>query len=238
MSKNEKKIIIAIDGHSSSGKSTVAKAVAKYLNYIYVDSGAMYRAATLYCLRNNLIKNGVTNKEKLFESLKNINISFRFNHDTGNSETFLNGENVEEEIRQLTVSQNVSQIAKIGYVREKMVALQREIGKEKGIVMDGRDIGTVVFPDAELKIFMTASPEVRARRRYDELIGNGQDVSYEEILENVTGRDNLDTARKESPLTKADDAVLLDNSNLTPDEQLEWIIERVEETLAKNANRN
>jgi len=238
MPKNERKIIIAIDGHSSSGKSTVAKEVAKYLNYIYVDSGAMYRATTLYCLRNNLIENGVPKKEKLSEHLKSISISFRFNHVTGKSETLLNGENIEEEIRQLKVSQHVSQIAKIEIVREKMVALQREIGKEKGIVMDGRDIGTVVFPKAELKIFMTASPEVRAKRRYDELIANGEDVSFEEILTNVTERDHIDMNRKQSPLTKAEDAILLDNSNLTPDEQLKWILEKVEETLAKNADRN
>jgi cytidylate kinase len=231
MSDNQKKIIIAIDGHSSCGKSTVAKAVAKYLNYIYVDSGAMYRATTLYCLRNNLIVNGVPVKDQLLKHLKKIDVSFRFNHDTEKNETFLNGENIEEEIRQLPVSQNVSHLAKISEVREQMVALQREIGTKKGVVMDGRDIGTVVFPDAELKIFMTASAEVRAKRRHEELIANGQDVSLDEILANVIERDHLDTNREESPLLQAEDALLLDNSDITPSAQLEWVIDKVKQII-------
>jgi cytidylate kinase len=235
MQENQRKITIAIDGHSSCGKSTVAKAIAKYLNYIYVDSGAMYRASTLYCLRNNLIENGKPQKDQLLKHIKEIDIKFRFNHDTGKSETFLNGESIEEEIRQLPVSQNVSQLAKIGEVRKQMVALQREMGKEKGIVMDGRDIGTVVFPDAELKIFMTASTEVRAKRRYDELIAKGDKVSLEDILANITERDHIDMNRKESPLKQAEDAILLDNSDLNPSEQLEWIIEKVKLKIEKRS---
>lgn len=227
MPENTNKIIIAIDGHSSCGKSTVAKAIARKLNYTYVDSGAMYRATTLYCLRNNLIENGIPLKKQLLEHLDKISIRFQFNNDKGDSETFLNGENIEEEIRQLPVSQNVSQIAKIREVRQQMVTMQREIGKNKGIVMDGRDIGTVVFPDAELKIFMTASPEVRAKRRYDELIAKGLEVSLSEIKDNIIERDKIDTGRKESPLIQADDAILLDNSKLTPSGQLEWIMKKV-----------
>jgi len=221
---NDKKIIIAIDGHSSSGKSTVAKELAKKLAYVYVDSGAMYRAVTLYCLRNRLVKDGEVLEDELKKHMNSISISFVMNPDTKIADTFLNGQNVEEEIREIEVSDMVSPVSKIGFVREAMVKLQREFGRDKGIVMDGRDIGTVVYPDAELKIFMTASQEVRARRRYDELRGKGSEVSYEEILENVRSRDHIDSNREHSPLKKADDAVLLDNSKMNREEQLEWII--------------
>lgn len=221
---DRKKIVIAIDGHSSSGKSTVAKQLAKKLGYIYMDSGAMYRAVTLFALRNQLTKNGQVDQEGLIEKLDEIRIEFHFNPGTKQNETFLNGENVEEEIRQLPVSSHVSPVATIREVRLAMVKQQQELGKNKGIVMDGRDIGTVVFPKAELKIFMTASPEIRAKRRYDELIGKGQHVSYDEILKNVEERDQIDSNREISPLKQADDALLLDNSKLNWKEQLDWAL--------------
>jgi cytidylate kinase len=225
--KPHKKIIIAIDGHSSSGKSTVAKQLAKKLSYIYIDSGAMYRAVTLYCLRNGLVKNGEVLEEKLRKEMDNINVSFIMNPSTGIADTYLNGENAENEIREIEVSNMVSPVSRIGFVREAMVKLQRDFGKKKGIVMDGRDIGTVVYPDAELKIFMTASPEVRAKRRFDELKAKGSEVSYEEILANVRSRDHIDSNREHSPLRQADDAVLLDNSNMSREEQLEWILDLI-----------
>lgn len=218
-----KKIIIAIDGHSSCGKSTVAKELAKRLDYIFIDSGAMYRAVTLYCLRHNLIENGKVNVPELNANLDKIKVSFRHNAETMHNDIWLNGENVEQEIRLLAVSQNVSPVAAIAGVRHLLVALQQEMGKSKGIVMDGRDIGTVVFPDAELKIFMTARPDVRARRRFDELTAKGEFVSYEEIRANITERDRYDESREESPLRKADDAIVLDNSDMTREEQFEWI---------------
>jgi len=221
------KIIIAIDGHSSCGKSTVAKELAKKLGYIYIDSGAMYRAVTLFALRNNLAANGEVIQAELINRLGQIKIEFRFNPNNSQNATFLNGENVEEEIRQLPVSRHVSPVATIREVREAMVALQQEMGKNKGLVMDGRDIGTVVFPNAELKIFMTARPEVRARRRYDELTGKGQEVSFDDILANVIERDRIDSSRAVSPLKQADDALTLDNSDLTREEQLNWVIEKV-----------
>lgn len=227
------KIIIAIDGHSSCGKSTVAKDIAKRLNYAYIDTGAMYRSVTLFGLRNNLVKDGKVNEQGLINELKNINITFRFNPQKGSNETYLNGENIEEEIRQLTVSQNVSPVATIADVRKHLVILQQKMGDEKGIVMDGRDIGTVVFPNAELKIFMTASAEVRAQRRYDELTGKGEKVSFESIKANVIERDHIDENRDESPLRKAEDALLLDNSFLTPKEQLDWVLEKVATILEK-----
>ena len=224
-----KKIIIAIDGHSSCGKSTMAKSLAQELGYVYIDSGAMYRVVTLYALRMGLINNGVPDTKKIIAELKNINITFKWDENAGKNTTFLNDENVEEEIRRLEVSQNVSPISTIAEVRHEMVRQQRENGKNKGIIMDGRDIGTVVFPDAELKIFMTASPEIRAQRRFDELKQKGVDVDFAEILENVEGRDQIDSNREISPLKKADDALILDNSNLTREEQLKWTLERVKE---------
>lgn len=228
-----KKIIIAIDGHSSCGKSTVAKELAKLLGYIYIDSGAMYRVVTLFAIRNGLINNKIPDEKKLTEALKQVKITFRWDEKTGKNTTYLNGENVEEEIRQVTVSENVSPVSTIAGVRAEMVKQQRENGKNKGIVMDGRDIGTVVFPDAELKIFMTASPEIRAKRRFDELQGKGQQVDFDEILKNVIERDRIDSTRETSPLRKADDAVVLDNSNLTRAEQLDWVIKKVKAITEK-----
>ena len=225
------KIVVAIDGHSSCGKSTIAKAVAAKYGYIFIDSGAMYRAVTLYALRHNLVTDGELKREDLIGALSQIKIEFKYNPVSKKSDTFLNGENVEAEIRQLPVSQNVSPVATIAEVRAAMVRLQQEMGKNKGIVMDGRDIGTVVFPDAELKLFVTATAEIRAKRRFDELKAKGEDVSFAEILENVKERDFIDSTRDASPLRKADDAQVLDNSNLTEAEQLDWVIEKVEEIL-------
>ncbi len=227
----EKKIIIAIDGHSSCGKSTLAKSLARELGYVYIDSGAMYRAVTLYALRNGWIVNGQPDRQKIIEGIKDISISFQWDEATEKNVTFLNGENIEEEIRQLAVSQNVSPISTIAEVRSEMVKQQRENGKNKGIVMDGRDIGTVVFPDAELKIFMTASPEIRSQRRFLELKEKGVDVNFEEILQNVEERDSIDSGRDVSPLRKADDALVLDNSHLTRAEQLRWSLNKVEEKI-------
>ncbi|MCA1760254.1 MAG: (d)CMP kinase [Bacteroidales bacterium] len=224
-----KKIIIAIDGHSSCGKSTMAKSIAQELGYIYIDSGAMYRVVTLYALRNGLINNGVVDKVKLIPELKNIKITFKWDEILGKNTTFLNGENVEEEIRRLEVSENVSPISTIADVRHEMVKQQRENGKNKGIVMDGRDIGTVVFPDAELKIFMTASPEIRAQRRFLELKEKGQEVDFDSILQNVEGRDEIDSNREVSPLKRAEDALILDNSYLSREEQLKWTLDKVKE---------
>jgi cytidylate kinase len=226
-----RKIVIAIDGHSSCGKSTIAKELAARFGYIFIDSGAMYRAVTLYALRNNLVTNGGVNQNELINSLPEIKIEFRYNPDHQISDTYLNGENVEDEIRQLTVSQNVSPVATVAEVRKAMVRLQQEMGKNKGIVMDGRDIGTVVFPDAELKFFVTASAEIRAKRRFDELTAKGETISYAEILQNVQERDRIDSTREASPLRKAADALVLDNSNMTREEQMEWVIEKVEESL-------
>ncbi|MBN2634874.1 MAG: (d)CMP kinase [Prolixibacteraceae bacterium] len=224
-----KKIVIAIDGHSSCGKSTMAKSLARLLGYVYIDSGAMYRAVTLYALRKGLISNGIPDIPKIIDELKNINITFQWDEKTEKNTTFLNGENIENEIRQLEVSQNVSPVSTIAEVRHEMVKQQRENIKNKGIVMDGRDIGTVVFPDAELKIFMTASPEIRAERRYNELKEKGQEVDFDEIIQNVKNRDIIDSTREVSPLKKADDALVLDNSNLTREEQLKWALEKVKE---------
>lgn len=225
------KIIVAIDGHSSCGKSTIARAVAARFGYVFIDSGAMYRAVTLFALRHDLVANGKVKQDELINSLPEIKIEFRYNPTQQKSDTYLNGENVEEEIRQLPVSQNVSPISTIAEVREAMVHLQQEMGKNKGIVMDGRDIGTVVFPEAELKLFVTASAEIRAQRRFDELKAKGEDVSYAEILENVQERDHIDSTRKASPLRKADDALVLDNSHMTREEQLDWAISKVQEKL-------
>lgn len=219
-----KRIIVAIDGFSSCGKSTMAKDLAKSVGYAYVDSGAMYRAVTLYCQRNGLIKDGVVDEETLKSVIDDIHIDFRFNEEEKKNETFLNGENVENEIRTLAVSNQVSIVSSIGFVRRAMVAIQQSYSKDRGVVMDGRDIGTVVFPDAELKIFLTASPEIRAQRRFDELKQKGMEEPYEAILENVKQRDFLDQTRKESPLRKAEDAVELDNGNMTIEEQREWLL--------------
>lgn len=225
------RIIIAIDGHSSCGKSTIAKAVAARFGYVFIDSGAMYRAVTLFALRHNLIENGIVKEKELIGLLPEIKIEFRFNSEKQKSDTYLNGENVEDEIRQLPVSQNVSPVATIAEVRAEMVRQQQEMGKNKGIVMDGRDIGTVVFPEAELKLFVTASPEIRAQRRFDELTAKGETVSYDEILQNVQERDHIDSTRETSPLRKADDALVLDNSHMTREEQLKWVVEKVEEKI-------
>lgn len=222
-----KKITIAIDGFSSCGKSTMAKDLAKEIGYIYVDTGAMYRSVTLFALRHNLFNaDGTIREEELKEQMKDINISFQLNKTTGRPDTYLNGENVENDIRTMEVSSHVSPIATLAFVREALVVQQQRMGAEKGIVMDGRDIGTVVFPKAELKIFVTASAEVRAQRRYDELKAKGMDADYADILKNVEERDYIDSHRATSPLRKADDAIELDNSNLTIAEQKKWLYEQ------------
>lgn len=221
-----KKITIAIDGFSSCGKSTMAKDLAKEIGYIYIDSGAMYRAVTLYALEQGIISNGQIDGQRLQAELEQIRISFRLNPATGRPDTYLNGENVEGKIRGMEVSQQVSPIAALPFVREAMVRQQQEMGKAKGIVMDGRDIGTTVFPDAELKIFVTASPEIRAQRRFDELKAKGEEARLDEILENVKQRDYIDQHRATSPLRKADDALLLDNSDMTIAQQKEWLAEQ------------
>lgn len=221
-----KRITIAIDGFSSCGKSTMAKDLAREIGYIYIDSGAMYRAVTLYSVENGIFRDGEIDAEKLKRQMNDIHISFRLNEETGRPDTYLNGENVESKIRTMEVSSLVSPIAALDFVREAMVAQQQEMGKAKGIVMDGRDIGTTVFPDAELKIFVTASPEIRAQRRFDELKAKGQDAGFDEILENVKQRDYIDQNREVSPLRKAEDALLLDNSNMTIAQQKEWLAEQ------------
>ncbi|GAL67854.1 (d)CMP kinase [Jejuia pallidilutea] len=225
------KITIAIDGYSSTGKSTIAKQIAKTLDYIYVDSGAMYRAVTLYAIENGLITENNFYKEALISQLNNIELSFQFNKNLGYAEVYLNGQNVEHKIRTLQVSGFVSTIAAVPEVRQKLVVIQKKIGEDKGVVMDGRDIGTVVFPNAELKIFMTASAEKRAKRRYDELKQRGDDITYEAVLKNVTERDYIDTNREDSPLVKAEDAIEIDNSNLTLDEQFNKVLSLVKLTL-------
>ena len=222
------KIIIAIDGHSSCGKSTMAKDLAQKIGYRYIDTGAMYRAVTLYCIQNGLFKGEELNWEELEKAIPKIKIDFKFNPETGKSDTYLNGNNVEKDIRTMEVAGKVSIVSAIGYVRHYMVAQQQEMGKEKGIVMDGRDIGTVVFPDAELKIFVTARPEIRAQRRLDELISKGEMASFEEVLKNVEKRDLIDSTRAESPLKQADDALILDNSDITIEEQNKWLFKNYE----------
>ena len=227
-----KKIIIAIDGFSSCGKSTMAKDLAREIGYVYVDTGAMYRAVTLYCMRNDLFDaDGNVNTEVLQAAMPDVKVSFKFNEETGRPDTYLNGERVEDIIRSIEVSNNVSKVAAIPFVREAMVDQQREMGKEKGIVMDGRDIGTTVFPDAELKIFVTASAEVRAQRRYDELQAKGMPADYDDILKNVQERDYIDSHREVSPLRQADDALLLDNSHMTIEEQDEWLMKAYEQRI-------
>ena len=219
-----KKIIIAMDGHSSCGKSTMAKALAKKIGYTYIDTGAMYRAVTLYAMRHGFIGKDGIDEGSLRRELPQIKISF--GHENGQQYTILNGENVERQIRGMEVSGNVSPISAIGFVREAMVELQREMGKAGAIIMDGRDIGTTVFPNAELKIFVTASDEIRARRRFDELTVKGENPVYEEVLKNVRERDYIDSHRAVSPLRKADDAIVLDNSNMTFEEQDQWLMEQ------------
>ena len=226
MESTKQKIVIAIDGHSSCGKSTFAKAIAARLGYIFIDTGAMYRAVTLCALEAGAIRDGEVDAERVVGLLPQINISFRFNAERGASDVYVNGQCVEPRIRSIEVSSAVSRISSIPAVREKLVAMQQQMGRDRGVVMDGRDIGTVVFPDAELKIFMTADAEVRARRRYDELTAKGDKVTLEEILENVIARDKADMEREISPLRRAADAVVLDNSRMTVEEQMEWFMAR------------
>ena len=228
MENNLRKIVIAIDGFSSCGKSTFAKAIAARLGYIFIDTGAMYRAVTLHALREGAIVDGKVCEQSVLSLLPQLNIAFRFNAERGASDVYVNGENVEQQIRSIEVSNAVSSISSIGAVREKLVALQQQMGQERGVVMDGRDIGTVVFPDAELKIYMTADAQVRAERRYKELTAKGDKVTLEEILENVISRDNADMTRAISPLRKADDAIVLDNSYMSVEEQMAWFMERYE----------
>lgn len=227
-----KKITIAIDGHSSCGKSTMAKQLAQDLGYIYIDTGAMYRAVTLYAMNNNMISSDrQVDTQALQTAIGDISITFRLNSETKLPETYLNGVNVENEIRTIEVSNCVSHIAVLPFVREAMVMQQRNMGREKGVVMDGRDIGTTVFPDAELKVFVTASAEVRAQRRYDELMCKGMPADYADILKNVIERDYIDSHRDVSPLRAADDAILLDNSEMTLEQQQEWLRKKVEEKI-------
>ena len=223
---DKKKIIIAIDGHSSCGKSTFAKAIAARLGYIFIDTGAMYRAVTLYALENGAIEMGVLDEQRIVAMLPDIDIDFRFNPQRGASDIYVNGDLVEGTIRTIEVSNYVSQVSSVGAVREKLVALQQQMGLKRGVVMDGRDIGTVVFPDAELKIYMTADAMVRAERRFKELTAKGDKVTLEEIYENVVSRDKADMSRAISPLRKADDAIVLDNSYMSVEEQMEWFLEK------------
>ena len=228
MEQTTKKIIIAIDGFSSCGKSTFAKTIAARLGYIFIDTGAMYRAVTLYALEHGAIVDGKVAEDRVVALLPDVNISFRFNAERGASDAYVNGERVEDKIRSIEVSNMVSHVSSIAQVREKLVAMQQQMGRARGVVMDGRDIGTVVFPDAELKIFMTAEPQVRAERRYAELKAKGDDVTMEEILENVISRDKADMTREISPLRQAEDAVVLDNSHMSVEEQMAWFMERYE----------
>ena len=228
-----KKINIAIDGHSSCGKSTIAKSISQKFQMRYIDTGAMYRAITLFCLQNNLIFEGKVDKKELKRLLDSINLSFEYNIDNDLSETFLNGENVEDRIRGLQVSENVSFVAKIPFVRENLVVLQQEIGKEKNVVMDGRDIGTKVFPDADIKFFITADIKIRAKRRFEEM--NSKDVSFDQVLNNLTMRDENDTSRETNPLRMAEDAILIDNSDKSLEQQNNFAFSKIEKIL-KNGN--
>ncbi len=226
-----KKITIAIDGFSSTGKSTLAKQIANQLGYIYVDTGAMYRAVTYFAMQHNFVSETHLDSEGLIKNLSNVSLQFRFNETLGFAEMYLNNENIEQAIRTIEVSRLVSKIAEISEVRSKLVEQQQQMGQNKGIVMDGRDIGTVVFPNADLKLFMTASPQTKAQRRFDELLEKGQRVTFEEVLQNVQERDYIDTHREDSPLVKADDAIEIDNSNLSKKEQYELVMELVNEEL-------
>ena len=233
MNKPEPRIIIAVDGFSSCGKSTMAKALARNIGYIYIDSGAMYRAVTLYCLDHGLIDGDTVDTDTLRSLMDDIQIDFRPDSETGMTHTFLNGIDVEREIRSMRVSDKVSPVSVIPFVRTAMVAAQQKMGERKGIVMDGRDIGTTVFPHAELKIFVTASAETRAQRRVDELRAKGVDVDFDEVVADINKRDHIDQTRKESPLRKADDAIELDNSHMTIAEQDAWLMTRYRETVDK-----
>lgn len=226
-----KKITIAIDGYSSCGKSTMAKDLAREIGYVYVDSGAMYRAVTLYALEHGIIQGDDIDEERLRAAMSDIHISFQFNPERGRPDTYLNNVRVEDQIRTLEVSNHVSPVAALGFVREEMVRQQQRMGQEGGIIMDGRDIGTTVFPNAELKIFVTASAEIRAQRRYDELTAKGETCNMEEILRNVEERDYIDTHREISPLRQADDAIVLDNSHLTIEEQKQWLLREYERVV-------
>ena len=226
-----KKITIAIDGFSSTGKSTLAKQLAKHLGYVYVDTGAMYRAVTLFAMENGFISEEFFNKEGLVDCLPDISLQFLFNPELGYAEIYLDEENVEGRIRSLAVSNLVSRVAEVSQVRARLVEQQQHMGEKKGVVMDGRDIGTVVFPNAELKLFMTASPETRAKRRFDELTQKGEDVTFEAVLSNVESRDYIDSHRKDSPLVKAPDAIEIDNSHLTIQEQFDKVLALVHERL-------
>lgn len=228
---NDKRLIIAIDGHSSCGKSTFAKAIAARLGYIFIDTGAMYRAVTLYALEHNAIPSGMVDEAAVEHLLHEIDIDFRFNASRGASDIYVNGDCVEGKIRTIEVSNCVSAVSSIGAVRRKLVAMQQDMGRRGGVVMDGRDIGTDVFPDAELKIYMTADPRVRAERRYLELTAKGDSVSFEEVYNNVVSRDKADMTRAISPLRKAEDAIVLDNSAMSVEEQMEWFMARYEEAL-------
>lgn len=220
-------MIIAIDGHSSCGKSTIAKALAKELKFTYVDTGAMYRAVTFFCQQNKFLANGEVDEEKLKRHIHEIEISFAPNANTNQQDTYLNGENVEKQIRSMEVAHDVSKVSQIGFVRKYLLEKQQNYGKNASVVMDGRDIGTVVFPNADYKFFVTASPEIRAKRRYDELMQKEGKANFEEILENLKQRDLIDSTRKESPLKQADDAILVDTSNMTREGQLEWILSKI-----------
>lgn len=231
--KKNKKIVIAIDGFSSCGKSTFAKAIAARLGYIFIDTGAMYRAVTLYALEQGAIRSGIVDEDAVEALLPQIEITFRFNPSRGASDIYVNGDLAEGRIRSIEVSNCVSGVSSIRAVREKLVAMQQRMGRDRGVVMDGRDIGTVVFPDAELKIFMTADPKVRASRRYAELTAKGDNVTLEEIIENVISRDEADMNRAISPLRQADDAIVLDNSYMSVEEQMEWFMERYEALIAE-----
>ena len=231
MENNTQKIVIAIDGFSSCGKSTFAKAIAARLGYIFIDTGAMYRAVTLYALEQGAIVEGKVDEAAVVALLPEVNITFKFNAERGASDVYVNGELAEGKIRSIEVSNCVSSVSSIREVREKLVAMQQQMGRERGVVMDGRDIGTVVFPDAELKIFMTAEPKVRAERRYAELTAKGDKVTMEEILENVISRDKADMERAISPLRQAEDAVVLDNSYMSVEEQMAWVMERYEQIV-------
>jgi cytidylate kinase len=230
---DSKRIIIAIDGYSSTGKSTLAKKLANKLGYVYVDTGAMYRVVALYAMENNLIDDDIIDEASLVESLEEMDIKFIFNSNLGFSEIYMNGRNVENEIRRIDVSNKVSKIAAISAVRKKMVVEQHRMGKNKGIVMDGRDIGTVVFPKAELKIFMTASADIRARRRFDEMIAKGDKVTFDSVLENVNSRDHLDTTRKDSPLIKANDAIEINSDNLNVQETFDLVYKKAKEKIKR-----
>ncbi len=233
----DKPLIIAIDGYSSCGKSTFAKSIARWLHYLHIDSGAMYRAVTLFALQNGLYKNGKLDAGKLISLLPEITIEFKKNPRTGNTETWLNGRNVEKEIRSIEVSGHVSEISKIPEVREHLVRLQRKLAGREGVVMEGRDIGTVVFPHADIKIFMTASPQVRAMRRYKEMLEKKEHSTYEEVLRNVMERDRIDSERDVSPLRQAEDALVLDNSNMTVGEQMNWIKEIIRNKRAEQNDK-